>query len=304
MQFLSVVAAIASMLIPSMPFAEHMPYLSGSGLRADRVVVVGEDIAAAPVKIDIASLGPVLTSQSALVVDAASGAVLYEKNAHAPWTLASIVKLATAMVFLESAPNMEERLTMQEEDDAEGGDSFIRPGQSATARDFLKASLLGSANNATITLSRSARGSVAQAVRDMNAKARSLGMHDTIFVDPTGLSPENKSTAFDIVKLLAETGRHKEITDIIGTHRGTIRVFPGGVSKPVLTTNHLMGSIVFVEYGKTGHLEEAGYNLAVAVAIRGGHTLYIITLGSETNEDRVRDSKSLAIWAQNTYEWK
>ncbi|MDP3995413.1 MAG: serine hydrolase [bacterium] len=304
MQFLSVVAAIASLLIPSFPFVEQSPYLSGGGLRADRAVIAQESTALAPVKIDIASLGPALASQSALVVDAASGAVLYEKNAHAQWTLASIVKLATAMVFLDADPNMEERLTMREEDDAEGGDDFIRPGQSASARDFLKASLLGSANNATITLGRSIHQDEGAFVSAMNQKARSLGMEDTVFVDVTGLSPENKSTSRDIAKLLAEAGRYKEITDIIGTHRGTIRVYPGGVSKPVLTTNHLMGSIVFVEYGKTGHLDEAGYNLAVAVTIRGGNTLYIITLGSDTNEDRVQDAKSLAMWAQNTYEWK
>jgi len=303
MSFLSVLFALASLLSPSFPFSDAGgAYVSNERVRADRVRT-SDEASRAPVKTDIVSLGPRITAGSAIVVDAASGAVLYEKNSSAQWPMASIVKLMTALVFLESDPNFGERLTMISEDDREGGNEFIRPGQSATTRDFLVASLLGSANNATITLARSARQDLGAFVGRMNARSQELGMRHTVFTEPSGLEPENTSTAQDLVALLAETGKRPAITDIIGTHRDTIHVFPQGAPKTILTTNHLLGTIVLVVYGKTGHLDESGFNLATAVGTRDGHTLYIVTLGSETNEDRVQDAKSLAVWAQNTYQW-
>ncbi|MBI2050425.1 MAG: D-alanyl-D-alanine carboxypeptidase [Parcubacteria group bacterium] len=303
MSFVSVLFAIASLLFPPFPFSDaDGAYVSNGSVRADRVRTT-DDASRPPVKIDRASLGPRISARSAIVVDAKSGAVLYEKDASALWPVASIAKLMAAVVFLESGPNLGERLTMVPEDDREGGNEFIRPGQSATARDFLVASLLGSANNATITLARSAPAEAGAFVERMNVRARELGMRNTVFTEPSGLEPENTSTAEDLVRLLAEAGKHPAITDIIGTHRDTIRVFPEGAAKAVLTTNHLLGTIVLVAYGKTGHLDESGFNLATAVDTAGGHRLYIVTLGSQTNEDRVQDAKSLAVWAQNTYQW-
>ena len=207
--------------------------------------------------------------------------------------MASITKLAAALVVLDEAPNLETLFTMEASDDREGGEEFIRPGESAKLRDFLVASLLGSANNATITLSRS-----------VSQKAGSLGMAETTFTEPSGLAPENTSTAWDIAKLLAAAGESEVIKESIGTNRATITVHPTGVLRTVLTTNHLMGSIVLVAYGKTGHLEESGYNLAAAVQTKKGRPLYIVTLGSETNEDRIQDAKNLAVWAENTYAWE
>lgn len=303
MSFLSVLLTIAGVMIPSFPFPAQGPYLSNDSVRADRVVLVA-DSATPPVKQDVASLGPRISAQSAVAVDAASGAVLFQKNPGALWPMASIAKLASAVVFLETKPNLEARFTMEESDDREGGEEFIRPGESAKLRDFLVASLLGSANNATISISRSVDADSRAFVAAMNAKARELGMRDTVFTDPSGLAAENMSTAYDIAKLLAEAGKHQAIADITGTHRATITVFPSGVRRTVRSTNHLLGSIVRVEYGKTGHLDESGYNLATSVETREGRRLYLVTLGSETNEDRIQDAKNLAVWAENTYAWE
>ncbi|MBI2636989.1 MAG: D-alanyl-D-alanine carboxypeptidase [Parcubacteria group bacterium] len=218
--------------------------------------------------------------------------------------MASIAKLAAALVVLDGAPNLETLFTMEAQDDREGGEEFIRPGESAKLRDFLVASLLGSANNATISLSRSVEPDAGAFVARMNRKAASLGMAETTFTEPSGLSAENTSTAWDIAKLLAAAGESEVIRESMGTHRATITVHPAGERRTVLTTNHLMGGIVLVAYGKTGHLEESGYNLATAVSTREGRTLYIVTLGSETNEDRIQDAKNLAVWAGNTYAWE
>ncbi|MBI2637208.1 MAG: D-alanyl-D-alanine carboxypeptidase [Parcubacteria group bacterium] len=303
MSFLSVVAAIASLLWSAFPIAERGAYVSGGGVRADRLLSIA-DAPPPPVKVDIASLGPRMSAKSAIVVDASSGAVLFEKNAGERRPIASIAKLAAALVFLDDKPNLEALFAMEASDDRAGAEEFIRPGESAKLRDFLVASLLGSANNATITLARATNSDLGAFVERMNQKARDIGMRDTVFTEPSGLAPENVSTARDVVKLLAEAGTHEAITGIIGTHRATITVHPKGVRKIVLTTNHLMGSIVPVAYGKTGHLDESGYNLAAAVETRGGRMIYVVTLGSETNEDRVQDAKNLAVWAGNTYAWE
>ena len=303
MSILSVLLAIISIMIPSFPSGVSAPYLSNAGVRADRALAVAGE-PKPPAKQDVASLGPRLSAQSAIVVDAASGAVLFQKNSREPRPMASITKLAAALVVLDEAPNLETLFTMEASDDREGGEEFIRPGESAKLRDFLVASLLGSANNATISLSRSVEPDLGAFVARMNQKAGSLGMAETTFTEPSGLAPENTSTAWDIAKLLAAAGESEVIKESIGTNRATITVHPTGVLRTVLTTNHLMGSIVLVAYGKTGHLEESGYNLAAAVQTKKGRPLYIVTLGSETNEDRIQDAKNLAVWAENTYAWE
>ncbi|OJI06518.1 hypothetical protein BK004_03180 [bacterium CG10_46_32] len=303
MLLLNVLFAIVSAITPFFPTATTVSYLSNDAIRSDRAVSVTSS-GLFPTKKDAASLGPRLSATSAIVVDAASGAVLFQKNPHKVWPMASITKLATALVFLDATPNAETLFTMEESDDREGGEEFIRPGESAKLRDFLIASLLGSANNATISLSRSVDPDMNTFVALMNKKASLLGMRDTVFTEPSGLSAENTSTAYDIVRLLAGVADYEAITASTGTNRAVITVRPSGSRRIVLTTNHLMGSIVFVEYGKTGHLDESLYNLATTVGTHQGHTLYIVTLGSETNEDRVQDAKNLAVWAENTYAWK
>jgi serine-type D-Ala-D-Ala endopeptidase (penicillin-binding protein 7) len=299
---ITILALFTSVRIASLPIVEHELYLSNSGIRADRVLTQAS-AAKAPEKINAQSLGPRISATSAIVVDANSGAVLYEKHANQSWPMASIVKLVSALVFLEADPVLDQRIEMLEEDDRAGGDDFIRPGEAATLADYLEASLLASANNATIVLARSTGLTEAAFVERMNQKVQSLGMHDTRFTEPSGLSPKNVSTAQDTAKLLGEVSKHELITEITGTHQGFIRVYPAAINRRALTTNHLMGSIVFVEFGKTGYLDESLYNLAAAVSTREGNTLYIVTLGSESNEDRVQDAKNLTIWSEQTYQW-
>ncbi len=292
--------AAAKILFPSFDVSEES-YFSNNSVRSDTVFYSSFS---SPRKIDISSIGPQLSAPSAIVVDKQSGAVLFSKDEFAEHSMASIVKLMTALVFLESEPNLEDRVVMLEEDDREGGEDFLRPEESAELFDVLVASLLGSANNATIVLSRNAGGmSQEEFVERMNEKAREIGMEDTVFVEPSGLSVENKSTARDIVKLLNEVSKNEIITEITGKHRDSIIVYPSGERRYVSTTNHLMGSIVFVEFGKTGYLDESLYNLATAVTIKNKYMLYIVTLGSETNKARVQDAKNLAVWAERTYEW-
>ncbi|PIZ81460.1 MAG: hypothetical protein COY02_01925 [Parcubacteria group bacterium CG_4_10_14_0_2_um_filter_41_6] len=305
MNIFSILLIIASIGIPSLPIVGHSAYLSGDSIRADRATIsdAPENQSQAPVKKDVLSLGPQLSAQKAIIVDAKSGTVLFEKNTNQKHAMASIVKLMTALVFLDTNPNLEERFEMIEEDDREGDSEYIRPLESAKLRDFLMASLIGSANNATISLSRATGLPEQDFVDRMNEKARSIGMNNTEFKEPSGLNPENVSTAYDIAKLLSLAGKNETIREIAGMHRSMIQVYPSNIRRTVLTTNHLLGTIVFVSFGKTGYLDEAMYNLATSVSLLNGNEVYIVTLGSQTNEERVQDAKNLAVWAQRTYQW-
>lgn len=301
--FCIIIFAVANFSIQHLPAVEHSAYASSNMARADRVFEV-ENESAIPIKRNIKSLGPQISAKDAIVVDAATGAVLYSKNENSPHTMASITKLMTTLVFLDKNPNLDDLVEMVEEDDREGGEDFIRPGESAKLYDYLVASLLGSSNNATIVLSRSVGVRQEEFVNLMNQKAKEIGMENTKFVEPSGLLPENISTARDLVKLLNEVSKNSVITEITGMSSDAITVYPLSIKRYINTTNHLIGSMVFVKFGKTGFLEESLYNLAAEVYYKSGRPMYVVVLGSQTNEDRVQDAKNLAVWAGEAYEWK
>lgn len=288
--------------LPFLPVITEPVYLSSSQPRAERVLQ--EKSSPPPRKTDVLSLGPRISAKSALVVDAASGAVLFENNAFVARPLASLTKLMTALVFLESNPNLASIITMTEADDREGGSTFIRPGESATLADYLATSLIGSANNATMVLARSNVATTTEFIVKMNSRARELGMVKTSFIEPTGLSPANVGTARDLVKLLDAVYKNEKIRNLTVYSKTTIAVGPKGEVREIKNTDQLLGSIAQITLGKTGYLEEALYNLAAAVKLKNNKEVYIIVLGSNSSEERFQDAKNLAVWTQGTYEWK
>lgn len=298
----TILFALLSFRSETLSVVSEPVYLSADRPRAERALSAARN-QAPPVKTDARSLGPRTSAASALVVDRASGAVLFAKNENEVRSIASITKLMTALIFLESDPNLSARVAMREEDDREGGMQHIRPGESATLASYLAASLVGSANNATAALGRSAGMEPEAFVSRMNEKAWELGMRRTVFADPTGLAPENVSTARDIALLLDAASESQTIRDLAGASRRTITVYPSGESRVIDSTDHLIGTMVRVAFGKTGYLDESLYNLAASTLISPGSEIYAIVLGAESNEARVQDAKNLAVWAESTYAW-
>ncbi len=299
----TLLVALLSFRSGSLALLSAPSYLSSDRPRAERVLS-GNRTAAPPVKTDARSLGPRLSAASAFLVDAASGAVLFSKNDEEVRSLASVTKLMTALVFLETDPNLTTRVAMREDDDREGGEQHIRPGESAALSSYLAAGLIGSANNAAAVLARSAGMEPDAFVSRMNQKAQELGMRQTFFTEPTGLAPENVSTARDIALLLEAASENQTIRELAGVSRRSITVYPSGESREVDNTDHLIGSIVRVAFGKTGYLDESLYNLAAAITVSRGAEIYAIVLGAESNEARVQDAKNLAVWAESTYAWR
>ena len=136
-----------------------------------------------------------------------------------------------------------------------------------------------------------------------SSRARELGMNDTHFAEPTGLSPKNTSTALDAAKLLTYAAGNELLASVTGQGIDSIIVYPRGVTRRIVSTNQLIGSIVKVLAGKTGYLEESLYNLANVIKLKNGHEIVVVTLGSLSSESRFQDNKILSIWAEKTWQW-
>lgn len=258
-------------------------------------------------KEDSRSIGILTTSKSALVFDEGTGTVLFAKNPQEKIPLASLTKLMTVLVFLDKEPNWDKKIRLTRADDREGGIVYARSPEEVTVKDLFNMALVGSVNNAAIALARSTGLEQKDFVAEMNKKAETLGLKNTTFADPTGLLPENQGTARDVAKLLAAALEREEVKAATLQKRYVFSPVNSEKIYYVKSTDELLWSFLnddpynFVG-GKTGYIEESGYNLAVEV-MRGGHKIVAVVLGSGTAEDRFREIKGLVDWAFINYQW-
>ena len=164
---------------------------------------IGTTLSAPQPAPDFASM-PELSAHSVLVFDQASGQPLLAKNATLQTPIASITKLMTAMLVIDAAQPLDERITITDEDrdTLKGTGSRLAIGARYTRGQLLHLALIASDNRAAHALGRSYPGGLERFVATMNRMARALGMHDTVYVEPTGLSSGNRSTALDLAKLV------------------------------------------------------------------------------------------------------
>lgn len=260
-----------------------------------------------PKKIDHESLGVKLTAPSAALIDTKTGAVLFAEGTDRIMPIASITKLMTAMVFLDTRPDWDAHITFIAEDEKKEGIPYIRTGETLTVRDVFRTALVGSANNAALALSRSSGLSMEDFVARMNAKARRLGLMHTRFSDPTGYDAENISTAFEVARLTFHALGYPEIQEVM-TMKEYAYISVDGIRHRIPATNALLTSYLNEgEYeilgGKTGYTDEAGYTLVIR-ASHGEADAIGVVLGSPTIDDRFQDLKSLFTWGFETYSWE
>lgn len=252
-------------------------------------------------------LGVVTSAVSAVVVDVASGAVLFEKNPSATRSIGSVTKLMTALVFLQQQTDVSASAEILPEDIRMGGQQHIPMGEMVTIRDLLFASLVSSDNSATAALVRISGLSQGDFVARMNEMAAEIGMTSTRFADPTGLSVENRAVALDVVFLLRASLQQPLIAEAARLNTTTITSASGKLF-PLENTNGLLESFLQqppyeLAGGKTGFLPEAGYCLGVQVRRGGGEDIMVVVLGSSSVEAREADVKALAAWTYATYRW-
>lgn len=239
--------------------------------------------------VGIGALG--LRSSVALVQDLSSAEVLVGKNANTVRPIASITKLMTALVVLDGKLPMHEKITITSDDidRQRNSRSRLSVGSALTRADLLHLALMSSENRAAHALGRSYPGGQAAFVRAMNAKAASLGMRRSRFVEPTGLSSENVSTPSDLVKLLSAAGQQPLIRRYSTDDEEDIEVGSGKVERYRNTNLLVTKSDWDITVSKTGFINEAGECLVMLTRING-RDLAVVLLNSEGKLSRIGDA--------------
>ncbi|TCW33895.1 serine hydrolase [Gulbenkiania mobilis] len=273
-----------------------------SGLVA--IVLAMPAVAAAPAGIEVATsmageAVPHLNSSSVLVLNGLTGEPVYQKNPTKRVPIASITKLMTAMVILDSGVSLEEPVTITdaEIDRLKNTSSRLAIGTTLSRRELLLLALMSSENRAAAALARSYPGGTQAFVARMNRKARSLGMSDTIYYDPTGLDVRNTSTANDLARMVRAAYGYPLIRAFSTTHEHSITAANNRVLQ-YKNSNALVRSGEWeINLQKTGYIQEAGRCLVMHATV-GTQPLIIVLLAASGPSARVNDAKAIRTWLE------
>ncbi len=239
-----------------------------------------------------------LGASVALVVDQNSWTTLYEKNVQTALPIASITKLMTAMVVLDAGLDMNEYITITDEDAAHYRSSRLTVGTTLTRRDVMLLSLMSSENRAAYALGRTYPGGMGAFIQAMNAKAAMLNMYSAQFVDPSGLSSANQASAMDLAKMVNAATQYKAIRELSTNDSAYIYTADGNYKKYV-NSNRLITRNMGWDIGlqKTGTLRAAGKCLVLPTRINGTPKIMVL-LDSRSADSRVADAVKLKDWVE------
>jgi D-alanyl-D-alanine carboxypeptidase (penicillin-binding protein 5/6) len=248
---------------------------------------------------------PVYTS--AILIEAQTGQILFEQDAHKQWPPASLTKMMLMLIVMEKikqgAISLNDPITVSSQASKIGGSQvYLKEGESFPLEDMMKAVVIHSANDASEALAERIGGSAEGFVEMMNQKAKELGLKETRYVSVHGLPPErgqpsDRTSAYDVALLARQLVKFPEILKW-----GSIPKEPFREGKFVLeNTNHLIGKFPGADGLKTGSYHEAGFNLA-ATAQRDGLRLISVTLGSPRPQVRFREASRLLAMGFNQYQ--
>ena len=237
-----------------------------------------------------------LSSSAVFVLDNLSSEVLFQKNADISLPIASITKLMTALVVVESRQNMSETIRITRDDVANMPSSRLKVGTTTTRGNLLHLALMSSENSAAVALGRNYPGGLSAFVTAMNAKARSLGMKQSFYADTTGLSRNNVASARDLVKLVNAAAKHP-ILKQFSTDTG-YTVSDGVRRIQYSNTNRLVRNAhMNIELQKTGFINAAG-NCVVLQAVVDERRVTMIFLDAKSRDARIQDVLKIRNWIQ------
>jgi len=237
-----------------------------------------------------------LKSSVVLVIDQDTDEVLFSKNSQAVLPIASITKLMTALVVTEVNQPLDEALTVTDDDvDTEkGSHSRLRVGTRLTRGEMMHLALMSSENRAAHALGRNYPGGLPAFVAAMNLKAQQLGMNDTHYVDPTGLSSSNQSSAHDLALLVKAAYEYDLIRSLSTSPEHYVAVGPR--EQLFHNTNSLVRSPEWsIGLQKTGYISEAGRCLVMQAQL-AGRKLIMVLLDSTGRYSRTADAERLRHW--------
>jgi D-alanyl-D-alanine endopeptidase (penicillin-binding protein 7) len=240
-----------------------------------------------------------LRSSVALVMDENSSQILLDKNSDVALPIASITKMMTALVVVEAKQDMSEMLQITEEDvdHEKNSSSRLKPGTWMSRGDMLHIALMSSENRAASALGRNYPGGLPAAIAAMNAKAKALGMNDTHYIEPTGLSSQNVASARDLAKLIEAAKREPLLCEYSTDSRYTVDA--NGRELQYANSNHLVSNPTWdIMIQKTGFINEAGHCMMMRAMIEG-RAVVMVFLDSKGKDSRLADAGRVRKWLED-----
>ncbi|KAA9000607.1 D-alanyl-D-alanine endopeptidase [Affinibrenneria salicis] len=247
-----------------------------------------------------AAAQPEIASGSAMIVDLRNQKILYSSNPDVVVPIASITKLMTAMVVLDARQPLDERLSVdiRQTREMQGVFSRVRLNSAVSRYDMLLLALMSSENRAAASLAHHYPGGYTAFIAAMNAKARALGMTHTHYVEPTGLSTENVSTARDLSKLLIASKQYPLLSQLSTTQEKTVSFSHPDYSLPFRNTNHLVFRPDWnIQLTKTGFTNQAGHCLVMRTVINQ-RPVALVVLDAFGKYTHFADASRLRSWLE------
>lgn len=261
----------------------------------------------------------IVTAHASIIMDAESGKVLYERNAHEQRQIASLTKLFTATIVMEQVKDLDELVTIDEEAVYAEGTRVgcprsgfcngvrLKPGEQMSVRNLLKAALMNSANDAAIALGKHIGKTQDGFAKIMNERAKELGLENSNFCTPSGLEPDGReaecySSAADIAKVTIHALKYPEIWEIMRNEKQFITSADGRYQHEIFNTDELLGQFPNLIGTKTGFTPLAGYSLlAVATDYTANHKVVAVVLDDQSRWQSIR---SMFDWSFQAHDWK
>jgi D-alanyl-D-alanine endopeptidase (penicillin-binding protein 7) len=241
-----------------------------------------------------------LASGSALLIDLESNEVLYSSNPDLVVPIASVTKLMTAMVVLDAKLPLDQRLpvTIRDTREMHGVFSRVRIGSEISRREMLLLTLMSSENRAAASLAHHYPGGYSAFIKAMNAKAKALGMSQTHYVEPTGLSERNVSSANDLVKLLKASQAYPLIEQFSTTSEKTVAFHKPNYTLGFRNTNGLVRKPDWsIQVTKTGFTNAAGHCLVMRTVMDRREVAFVV-LDAFGKHTHIADASRLKKWLE------
>lgn len=244
-------------------------------------------------------------AKSAILIEASTGEILYQKNAYEKLPPASMTKMMSMLLIMEEIEKgnlkWDEMITASDKAASMGGSQiFLKAGEKMSVTDMLKGISIASGNDATVAMAERISGTEEEFVKKMNSKGKELGLKNTNFVNATGLDTDNHySSAYDMARIAKELVKHEKILEFSSTYEDYLRK---DTKNPfwLVNTNKLVKFYSGVDGLKTGFTSGAGYCLT-STAKKENMRLITVVMNEETAAKRSSDTTQMLDYGFNTY---
>lgn len=244
-------------------------------------------------------------AKSALIMEASTGKIVFEKNIHERYAPASMTKMMSLLLIMENIEegklSLDEEITTSAHASSMGGSQiFLQVGEKMSVRDLIRGIAIASGNDATVALAEKIGGTEEGFVKMMNDKAKALGLKNTNFKNAVGLDEENHySSAYDMAVIASNLVKYEKILEYTGTYEGYLRE---GTDRKfwLVNTNKLVRFYQGVDGLKTGYTNEAGYCLT-ATAKKDNMRLITVVMGYPTANQRNSETSAMLDYGFNSY---